>query len=98
MLSAEVHFLDLTTARPGAAVGRRAVDDGALVEDLVLGGDDEDTGTNDTVGGDAEGVVDAGAGADGGERFGQEVSGGRMKVMSSCPGPQRAFARDDKEG
>ena len=65
MLPTEVHFLDLSTAGPGAAVGCGAIDDGALVEDLVLGGDDEDTGTNDTVGGDAEGVVDAGAGADG---------------------------------
>ena len=65
MLPAEVHLLDLSTARPGAAVGCRAVDDGALVEDLVLGGDDENAGADDAVGGDAEGVVDAGAGADG---------------------------------
>ena len=65
MLATEIHLLDLAATAPRAAFGGRAVDDGVVVEHLVLGGDDEDAGADDTVGGDAEGVVDAGTGADG---------------------------------
>ena len=65
MLPAEVHLLDLAAAAPDAALCGGAVDGGVLVEHLVLRGDDEDAGADDAVGGDAEGVVYAGAGADG---------------------------------
>ena len=65
MLATEIHLLDLAATAPRAAFGGRAVDDGVVVEHLVLGGDDEDAGADDAVGRQPEGVVHAGAGADG---------------------------------
>ena len=41
------------------------MDNGVFVEHLVFSRHDEDAGADDAVGGDAEGVVYAGAGADG---------------------------------
>lgn len=64
MLPPKVGLLDLAPPAPHAPLGRGPVYDRVLVEDLVLGRDDEACGADDAVGGDADGVVDARAGED----------------------------------
>ena len=65
MLPPEIHLLHLATSAPYSALSRRPVDGGVLVQHLILCRDDEDACADDTVGGHAEGMVDACAGADG---------------------------------
>ena len=65
VLSPQIRLLHLPPAAPLPALRCGAVDDGEVVEDLVVGGREEAAGADDAEAGDAHGVVHAGAGGDG---------------------------------